>query len=254
MAQKPTNARMYRRTGIGLLEVVVVLAVVALLAVSLTTAMPHMLTSSRVKATHADMKMIHKAIYGRPDQGDFGFAGDFGRAPRKVDELIHGAGLPRYHTDHVYKVGMGWKGPYLSGPSGSDATLDAFGTAYRILADKGVQIQSAGPDGRFDTDDDLCFPEKPSPLFGDVRIELDAPGKKLVVRLYYTDNGHQQRLETAKAPYIFYDVPYGPHAVEVWKIRKKDDYELIRRTLVVSGGRGGIFKVNIRNHRGGYDE
>lgn len=51
----------------------------------------------------------------------------------------------------------GWKGPYIN-----KIPKDPWGTAYRYATpkDPGFRIDSAGPDKKFDTDDDVRLPEK----------------------------------------------------------------------------------------------
>ncbi len=248
---KPQTDRQRHRLGLGLLEVVVVLAVVAILAVTLAAAMPRMLIHSRVATTKADMQQIHNAIFGDPEQGYYGFVGDLGRAPRDVDELISRSRLPRYDTDTAYEIPMGWNGPYLQHTTSNDPTRDAFGTAYKMDPDEPGRVLSAGPDGLFNTKDDLAWPQEGSTVAGDVRVELSHEGD-FIVRLFYSDSGNERVLEARRAPYIFEDVHYGPHAVEVWKVNdKKDDVDLVRRTVIICNGHGGIFRIDLHTFRGG---
>lgn len=231
--------------GLGLLELIAVLAVLAVIGVSLAATMPAMLVSGRVAATRRDMQRLHRAMIGDPDAGNFGFVGDMGRLPRDLTELVERGGNIAYHHDSTYSVGMGWNGPYLSECESGDPAVDAFGTPYALGRHYPGQIQSAGPDGRFDTDDDIYVPAGRVRYRGEVRLELSKPGR-FIVRLFYTDDGRERVLEAMEPPYIFDGIHAGVHAVEVWQEREdRSDADLLRRTVVISNGRGEIFRIDL---------
>ena len=153
---------MRRPAGFTLIEVAVVLAVVAILAAAITPMVLRQLVDAKVEATRQEARLLHEAILGAP--GASGFFGDMGRWPASFDELLRPApGTPLFTTATFRNVGMGWKGPYVNaGATGEDILADAFGRPYQG-APTG-QGRSAGPDGLFDTADDMgCPPARASP-------------------------------------------------------------------------------------------
>ena len=152
-------------SGFTLIEVTVILAVLAILAAAITPMVLQQLVDAKVDATRREARLLNEAMLGRPDaEGSFGFFGDMGRWPVSFEELIRPApGTPLFTTATFRSVGMGWKGPYLNtGESGADVLIDAFGRPYRGAA--AGQVRSAGPDGLFDTADDIVYPPaRPNP-------------------------------------------------------------------------------------------
>ena len=151
-----------RSTGFTLIEMTVILAVMAILAAAITPMVLQQLVDAKAEATRQEAKLLSEAMLGRADApGSFGFFGDMGRWPVAFEELIRPApGTPLFTTATFRNVGMGWKGPYINaGASGDDVLNDAFGRPYRG-APSG-QVRSAGPDGLFDTSDDIVYPPAP---------------------------------------------------------------------------------------------
>jgi len=240
-----TRARA-RSTGFTLIEVTVILAVIAILAAIITPMVLQQLVDAKVEATRREAKLLHEAILGRPDiPGSFGFFGDMGRWPVSFDELLRPApGTPLFTTDTFRNVGMGWKGPYLNtGDTKEDVLLDAFGLPYRGAGTG--RVQSAGPDGIFDTPDDIAYPPAAPRAAGrlmvtvkrmaaeDASYTLDPPG--YTVRLYYANNGREAFVDDPVAPFVFENVPQGVHAIVVLRMKKDPPQPVVQDTVQVFG-------------------
>jgi type II secretory pathway pseudopilin PulG len=236
-----------RDTGFTLIEITVILAVLAILAVAITPMVLQQLVDAKVEATRQEAKQLHEAILGRADvPGSFGFFGDMGRWPAAFEELLRPApGAPLFTTATFRSVGMGWKGPYINaGASGDDVLNDAFGRPYRGAATG--QVRSAGPDGLFDTADDIVYPPAPPSPGGrlmvtvkrlaadDSSYTLDPAG--YTVRLYYSNGGREAFLDDPAAPFVFENVPQGIHAIVVLRMKNTPPLAVAQDTIQVFGG------------------
>jgi len=239
--------RRSRTAGFTLIEITLVLAVLAILAAAVTPMVLQQIVNAKVEATRAEAKLLHEAIMGGPDvAGSFGFFGDMGRFPRSFEELVRpDAGAALFSTATFRNVGMGWKGPYINtGDSADDYLVDAFGRRYEG-APTG-QVRSAGPDGVFNTDDDVVYPPKaPSPVgrlmvtvkrmaAEDIGYTLDPAG--YTVRLYYSNNGQQAFVEDGVAPFVFENVPQGFHAIVVLRMKNDPPQAVVQDTIQTVGG------------------
>jgi type II secretory pathway pseudopilin PulG len=238
---------MRRSAGFTLIEVTVILAVVAILAAAITPMVLQRLVDAKVDTTRQEARLLHEAILGRPDvAGSFGFFGDMGRWPAAFEELLRPApGTPLFTTATFRNVGMGWKGPYINaGASREDILTDAFGQPYKGAA--AGQVRSAGPDGLFDTADDIVYPPVPANPGGRLMVTvkrmaaedsgytLDPPG--YAVRLYYSNNGQEAFLDDPAAPFVFENVPQGIHAVVVLRMKNDPPLAVVQDTVQVFGG------------------
>jgi len=231
-----------RRCGFTILEVIIAAVVLAILVVALAPATLKMAAAKKTEATRQELREIHRAIVGSPRHGHYGFLGDLGRLPDRPEALVEAGPFPPYTLDTVGRIGVGWNGPYLQ-RSKVDAATDAFGNAYKISRKKEGQAESPGPDGVFDTDDDLVFPPEGFRATGSVRIELIKGGDYLV-RLYYADGGVQKYIETDTTPYLFENVHRGPHTVEVWNMAV-DPPLLVGQTVIVLVDASGLFMIDL---------
>jgi prepilin-type N-terminal cleavage/methylation domain-containing protein len=235
-----------RPAGFTLIEVTAVLAVLAVLAAAITPMVLQQLVEAKTETTRREAKSLHEATLGRPDvPGSFGFFGDMGRWPASFDELLRPApGTPLFTTATFRNVGMGWKGPYINaGDSDADMLTDAFGRPYRGAA--AGQVRSAGPDGLFDTGDDIVYPPAPPNPGGrlmvtvkrmaaeDAGYTLDPPG--YTVRLYYANNGREAFLDDPVAPFVFENVPQGVHAIVVLRMKSDPPQAVVQDTIQVFG-------------------
>jgi type II secretory pathway pseudopilin PulG len=235
-----------RASGFTLIEITVILAVLAILAAAITPMVLQQLVGAKVEATRAEAKLLHEAILGRPDvAGSFGFFGDMGRWPRSFEELVKPeAGAFLFTTATFRNVGMGWKGPYINtGNVADDYLTDAFGRRFEGASTG--QVRSAGPDGEFNTGDDILYPPaRPNPsgrlmvtvkrmASEDISYTLDPPG--YTVRLYYSNNGQQAYLDDDVAPFVFENVPQGLHAIVVLRMKKDPPQAVVQDTVQVFG-------------------
>jgi type II secretory pathway pseudopilin PulG len=235
-----------RAAGFTLIEITVILAVLAILAVAITPMILQQLVEAKVEATRQEAKALHEAMLGRADApGASGFFGDMGRWPAAFEELLRPApGTPLFTTATFRNVGMGWKGPYINaGASAGEVLTDAFGRPYRGASTG--QVRSAGPDGLFDTPDDIVYPPAPPNPGGrlmvtvkrmaaeDASYTLDPAG--YTVRLFYSNGGREAFLDDPVAPFVFENVPQGIHAVVVLRMKNNPPLAVAQDTIQVSG-------------------
>lgn len=153
---KTINTMSVKSNGFTMLEVVIVIAVIAILAGLIAPLAVNTIKQSRVNACWEELQVIKKAIVGEPawvetgSRSSFGFVGDVGTIPGDLQELItRAATRPTYHQDTSTGMFFGWRGPYISD------RLDPWGRNYNYLVrnatdtDKTiVYIWSSGSDGQ----------------------------------------------------------------------------------------------------------
>jgi general secretion pathway protein G len=151
------------QAGFTLGEVVIVIAVVAILAAMITPLAVSQITQKRFDFCREELQNIKIAIVGNPElleggsRTSFGFVGDVGILPRVLGELIDPTlGAPDIPlsttTGHLT---WGWRGPYIAeliDPWGRDYRYALFGTG-QIAA----RIWSIGPDNTDGSADDLSL-------------------------------------------------------------------------------------------------
>lgn len=118
--------------GFTLIEVVVVLAVIALLLGLLAPLAYQLFTAERSSAVENEVQTIYQAIVGDSKKGVFGFVGDVGGFPESLRDLV--VAPPNK---------PGWKGPYLQNLRIENGILlDTFGRPYEYF----LQAVVDGPD------------------------------------------------------------------------------------------------------------
>ncbi len=184
-----------KEKGFTLIEMVVSLAVVAILAGIATPLIYQQITSDRTEETRAKMKMIYQAMRGNPESGTYGYVGDIGSLPAGLNDLLaQPAGVSSYAT---YKngVGYGWRGPYLN--TQDNGIVDGWGHEYRYAQppDGVGQIRSAGADGIFGNADDILFPQNPVQIYGTLLVSTYVNGipnpATTTVEIFYPQNGQE---------------------------------------------------------------
>lgn len=160
--------------GFTLFEAVVTLAIFALLVAGAAPVVADLLEGERTEDTRRHLQRLRRGLVGlgpsAPSEAlASGFVGDLGRLPDSLSQLVRPAGLPPHAVDPAYRIGAGWRGPYLRRNFLTDTLslgLDAFGRPLTYAARDTVVdgrtwagwIRSAGPDGARRTGDDLVAP------------------------------------------------------------------------------------------------
>lgn len=186
--------------GVTLIEVVVALAILALLVGVIAPLIAQSIRAERERETIEQMKRIYTAIMGNPRLGDWGYLGEVGNLPGSLNDLVaKPPGVPAFafYTNHV---GYGWRGPYIE--LESDEIVDAWNGSFQYSTADGLpqgQIKSAGPDKAFGTSDDIVFPfltagekvEKDVPVLITILVNDMANPAGIEVKLYYASNGRE---------------------------------------------------------------
>jgi prepilin-type N-terminal cleavage/methylation domain-containing protein len=155
--------------GFTLIELLVVISVLGIiLAFFVPTIVGRITTNARRVATIQELRVLHDAIVGNPDQtmnGEMvvtGFKNDVGRYPRNLIELVTNNPFDGIYATVVYVgketlpawdpyVKRGWNGPYVREDGDMGYRYDQWGHEYRFLVDgnETLGLESPGPDGLF---------------------------------------------------------------------------------------------------------
>lgn len=227
--------------GAGLLEVVTVLAVIAILAGLMLPLTIRLMDDRNVDATLTRLRELQVAITGSPvivineARTSFGYLGDMGNLPPALSDLWERGSQPAFTFDTNLKVGAGWKGPYLDPEILSfleSLDQDAWGREFlydttpftdpQTGAQVVGKIASAGADGVFSSSDDLTklffSAEVRSRVFGFVK---DADGNAVAgarVTMNHPSGGVLSTVSVftnSDGFYQFTDVPYGNRSITI---------------------------------------
>jgi len=242
--------------GFTLLEIVIIVAVMAILAAAITPSVLRQIVDAKVVATRASARAIYEGMVGKADtKGSYGFLGDMGRLPTEVKELVFAPqGVTLAGNNHNFRgLTMGWNGPYLTvGESRDDIGKDAWNNEFRLIGTG--QVRSAGPDGVFDDEDDIVYPTEAPKLGGRVlasvkRLNADAEPPTTdptgyEVRMYYATNGQEAFLTASVAPFTFENVYPGLHAIAV--VRTASGQVVAQDTIEVPAGGSKLVELTFR--------
>lgn len=137
-----TRARRAARQGFTLLEIVVAVAILAILAGAAVPIAARALTSQARKTTTEELAQLSHA--------SLEYFRDVGKAPTKLAQL-------------EASTAAGWAGPYLPGAmsdpvAGKSGYLsDAWSRAYALTSGATLTITSRAQDGELGTEDDLAI-------------------------------------------------------------------------------------------------
>lgn len=165
-----------------MVEMVIVLAVIAILAAMIAPLAINQITQARYDACREELQIIKQAIVGDPSlieggvRSSYGFVGDLGVLPGALNELENNtAGRPLWQAG-APGMFFGWRGPYVS------EILDPWGNpyfyavnlppgsppyAFQSLPSPIASIWSSGQDGTDDngTNDDVVIRISPDEAF-----------------------------------------------------------------------------------------
>ncbi|HHT9131949.1 MAG TPA: prepilin-type N-terminal cleavage/methylation domain-containing protein [Candidatus Tripitaka californicus] len=172
--------------GFSLLEIVMVLAIMGLMAGTVTPVAFHLIGSKNAFANRDELQALKKAIIGDPlatqwgSEATFGYVGDIGSLPTSLQDLYtQPGGVSSFSFDATLtigtdtitpRIGSGWRGPYVAEKSYSSSTetlQDPYKNTYSysttittdatLGAEVRATIRSPGPNRTDDggTQDDL---------------------------------------------------------------------------------------------------
>ncbi|MGB0333186.1 MAG: prepilin-type N-terminal cleavage/methylation domain-containing protein, partial [Planctomycetota bacterium] len=174
---KPTRVIQRRgsRSGLTLLELVVVLAILSALSTVMIAQTGSLTDESRFRKTVRTLESLEHAVLGRAPVGTEdpsgvvpGFVSDMGRLPQADaalglselwdEEPFFNAGLLFQSRvvaglDSDLVILSGWRGPYLRLPVGADLLVDGWGVPHGLSDGDGLAVDAVqDPVGRVSSD------------------------------------------------------------------------------------------------------
>lgn len=140
------------RSGLTLLELIIVLTILAVLVGVATVATEGVVEQSRTDASRRTLENVRDAIVGPADAepGTAGFVAHMGRAPTSLDELVkfpatapplaRPIDVPIDSDDNGTAdatLHVGWRGPYLRLPAQQNEILDGLGRPIQFASGPG---------------------------------------------------------------------------------------------------------------------
>jgi type II secretory pathway pseudopilin PulG len=108
IAVKRHQLAIQKRVGLTLLELVIVVAILAIVAGFIIPSGAYLEKRAKYTAANASLAAIRDAIAGTADKP--GYYSDTGQYPNTLQDLfVQPAGIPAFNRD----TGRGWRGPYL---------------------------------------------------------------------------------------------------------------------------------------------
>lgn len=204
--------------GFTIAEVVIVIAILAVMAALFTPLAVNMVEQKRFDVCQEELVNFKKAIVGDPalieggTRNSFGFVGDMGALPGTLAQLTDSTGLSLW-PQVSNGVTWGWRGPYISeltDPWGityqySTTGLPAY-VAARIWTFGPNHINESGANGNPVGGDDLFIDIRTDDAFsmvGGNTMDQCGAGKGFTVNVYGPNGGVVGPLTTtAASPYF----------------------------------------------------
>jgi len=228
-----TRRQLASSSGFTLIEVIIVIAILAIVAGAMAPMAVRTIDSSRQESTLKRQQKVYEAIFGDPSAHCTGFLNDMGRIPGgNLTELVVRGTLPSYAMQSC-GVGMGWRGPYLlEAVDVQGRPLDGWGTPM-VFANG--QIRSAGPDRSMSAGaDNVYYPAVPitaNNIYGRIALEalvLDTSAAQPIyvpaggqATLCYARDGAMQTVTATSAMGVYsfpssgLNLPQGVHAIQL---------------------------------------
>lgn len=218
-----------------------VLAIMAIMGSAITPLVVRAINNKRERVTIEALKEFKRAIIGDPEivsneiRTSFGYIGDMGTLPAKIEDLYQKGTQPSFTYDTTKKTGAGWNGPYID-PSlvenlailkldayGNELTYDTTNFADPIVGvTVSAKITSAGRDHISKTSDDLStYIYKPNAFSEVVGFVKDIEGNSVPgveTKINYPSVGTLTEATTTTdidGLYQFTGIPYGNRSVTV---------------------------------------
>ncbi len=144
-------------SGWTLIELIGVMLIVAILVKFARDSFDSQLSGSKSEMTQQRLEAIRTGILGadlsQTTEGvraNFGFIGDIGRLPTSLGELSSQGGLPAWIYSTSYGIGVGWRGPYVSGGDSLSLSIQKDGWGRAIVYSTTLPqpfLSSLGADG-----------------------------------------------------------------------------------------------------------
>ncbi len=158
-------------SGFSLIEILVAVAILALLAGATAPLVVRNMTAARRDETSERLRRIVDGMVGDPSEGRFGYLGDMGNLPPTLADLLVRGPQPPFAIS-PYGYGAGWSGPYVQQTQAfADLTQDAWGVALQYSSGA-AQVTSAGEDHVLGTADDLIHPASAPPTTGALAVSV----------------------------------------------------------------------------------
>lgn len=124
--------------GFSLLEVILTVALLAIMAGVSLQIMSGNTNAQRYEETREKMDRIKIAIFGddsldaKGERANYGYFGDMGMLPATLSSLTTQGSQPSWAFNTQYQIGVGWRGPYYTDKftTASAVDVDAWGTSF----------------------------------------------------------------------------------------------------------------------------
>lgn len=242
-------------TGLTLVEILMVLALVGIVTTVSLTAMDTVAEEAAFEKTYGKMLQIRTALIGDLDTNKqglreyYGYLGDIGALPNSTDGLSALIGRPvsvsTWAVNSTSKTGMGWNGPYLKATPGVNWLRDAWGRDFIYNTTGSHYIRSLGSDGLVagegtaaDITIDLGTTFTHSTVYGVINTNSVRYDSNAVVELYYP-NGYGALatasttvLPAANGYFSFSNIPFGVRSLAVFLPDKVSTFDTIGPALI----------------------